>query len=162
MPRKCETAGVEPTETLRERSIEHAFVLASALLGPLLLVAFGLWLAPDARGYGTHEKLGLPPCMFMKWFHVPCPGCGVTTSVALAAHGRILDSARNQPFGLFVALMIPAAAIWALVGHFRGRDLYRDLTSIRLGAWTWWLAGGLFAAWVYKVVVVLSASAHAA
>jgi hypothetical protein len=57
--------------------------------------------------------------------------------------------------------MIPAAAVWALVGHFRGRDLYRDLTSVRLGAWTWWLAGGLFAAWVYKVVVVLSASAHA-
>jgi hypothetical protein len=149
---------MEPTETLRGRSIEHAFVLVAALLAPLLLVAFGLWLAPDARGYGTHEKLGLPPCAMMKWLHVPCPGCGVTTSVALAAHGRILDSARTQPFGLLVALAIPAAAILAIAGHFRGRDLYRDLTSIRLGAWTWWLAGGLAAAWVYKIVVVLSGS----
>ncbi len=150
---------MEPTETLSGRSTEHAFVLAAALLGPLLLVAFGLWLAPDARGYGTHEKLGLPPCVMMKWLHVPCPGCGVTTSVALAAHGRILDSARTQPFGLLVALAIPAVAIWALASHVRGRDLYRDLTSIRLGAWTWWLAGAMALAWAYKIVVVLSASA---
>jgi hypothetical protein len=134
-------------------------VLAAFLAGPLLLAAFALWVAPDARGYGTHEKLGLPPCGLMEWFHVPCPGCGVTTSVALAARGRILDSARNQPFGLFVALAIPAAAIWALAGHLRGRDLYRDVTSIRLGAWTWWLAGAIAAAWAYKIVVVLGAGA---
>jgi|RhiMethySRZTD1v2_1073278.scaffolds.fasta_scaffold496274_2 hypothetical protein len=145
-------------ETRRARSVEHGFVLAAALAAPLLLVGFGLWLAPDARGYGTHEKLGLPPCVMMEWFHLPCPGCGVTTSVALAAHGRILDAARNQPFGLFVALAIPAAAIWALVGHFRGRDLYRDLVSIRLGAWAWWLAGGIAAAWAYKIAVVLSSA----
>ena len=144
------------TDCARRRSIEHGFVLFAALSAPLLLAAFGLWLAPDARGYGTHEKLGLPPCVMMKWFHVPCPGCGVTTAVALAAHGRILDSARTQPFGLLVALAIPAAAIWAIVGHLRGRDLYRDLTSIRLGAWTWWLAGVIALAWAYKIAVVFS------
>jgi hypothetical protein len=146
-------------ESAAGRSIEHGFVLATALSGPVFLLAFGLWLSPDPRGFGTHEKLGLPPCMFMKWFHLPCPGCGVTTSVALAAHGRILESAKTQPFGLLVALAIPAAAIWAIAGHLRGRDLYRDLTSIRLGAWTWWLAGVIALAWAYKIVVVLSASA---
>lgn len=145
-------------ETTRARTTEHAFVLAAALAAPLLLVGFGLWLAPDSRGYGTHEKLGLPPCVMMKWFHVPCPGCGVTTSVALAAHGRIFDAARTQPFGLFVALAIPAAALWAVAGHLRGRDLYRDLTSIRFGAWAWWLAGGIAAAWAYKIAVVLSSA----
>jgi hypothetical protein len=149
---------MDSTESAGHRSIEHGFVLGSLLLAPLLLVAFGVWLNPDPRGYGTHEKLGLPPCMMMKWFHVPCPGCGVTTSVALAAHGRILDSARTQPFGLLVALAIPAAAVWAIAGHLRGRDLYRDLNSIRLGAWTWWLAGAIAVAWAYKVVVVLSAA----
>jgi hypothetical protein len=147
---------MERMETARTRSIEHGLVLAAALLGPLLLVAFGAWLRPDPRGYGTHEKLGLPPCALMKWLHVPCPGCGVTTSVALAAHGRILDSARTQPFGLLVALAIPAVAIWAIAGHLRGRDLYRDLTSVRLGAWTWWLAGAIALAWAYKIAVVVS------
>jgi len=148
---------MEHTEPASGRSIEHVFVLAAALAAPLVLLGFGLWLAPDARGFGTHEKLGLPPCVLMKWFHVPCPGCGVTTAVALAAHGRILDSVKTQPFGLLVALAIPAAAIWAIVGHFRGRDLYRDLTSIRLGAWTWWLAAVIALAWAYKIAVVLSA-----
>ena len=148
---------MERIEPAHRRSIEHLFVLAAALAAPVVLVAFGAWLRPDPRGYGTHEKLGLPPCVMMKWLHVPCPGCGVTTAVALAAHGRILDSARTQPFGLLVPLAIPAAAIWAIVGHFRGRDLYRDLTSIKLGAWTWWLAAVIAAAWAYKMAVVLSA-----
>ncbi len=145
-------------EAVKRRSAEHGIVLAVFLLAPLLLVAFGAWLRPDPRGYGTHEKLGLPPCVMMEWFHVPCPGCGVTTSVALAAHGRIFDAARTQPFGLFVALAIPAAAVWAVAGHLRGRDLYRDLTSIRFGAWAWWLAGGVAAAWAYKIAVVLSSA----
>ena len=146
-------------ETTRARSIEHAFVLAAALAAPLLLLGFGLWLAPDSRGFGTHEKLGLPPCLLMEWFHVPCPGCGVTTSVALAAKGRFLESAKNQPFGLLVALAIPVAAVWALAGHLRGRDLYRDLMSIRVGAWTWWLAGAIALAWAYKFAVVVSTGA---
>lgn len=148
---------VEGAPAESRRSTEHGFVLAAALAGPLLLAAFAAWLSPDPRGYGTHEKLGLPPCVMMKWFHVPCPGCGVTTSVALAAHGRLLDAARTQPFGLLVALAIPAAAVWAVAAHLRGRDLWRDLTSIRLGAWTWWLAAAIAAAWAYKIAVVLSA-----
>ena len=143
-------------ETVRGRSIEHAFVLAACLAAPLLLLGFGLWLAPDARGFGTHEKLGLPPCLMMKWFHVPCPGCGVTTSVALAAHGRILDSLRNQPFGLLVALAIPAVAVWALAGHLRGRDLYRDLNGLRLRPWIWWVVAALAVSWVYKLALVLA------
>jgi len=137
------------------RSLEHGFVLAGALLGPVLLLLLGFFVSPDPRGFGTHEKLGLPPCVMMAWLHVPCPGCGVTTSVALAAHGRIWDSIRNQPFGFLVALSIPAAAIWAIAGHLRGRDLYRDLGSIRVGPWLLWLAGAVALSWFYKIAAVL-------
>jgi hypothetical protein len=139
------------------RSPEHGFVLAGALLGPVFLAVLAFLVAPDPRGYGTHEKLGLPPCAMMKWFHVPCPGCGVTTSVTLAAHARFFDAARTQPFGLVVALAIPLAAIWALAGHLRGRDLYRDLSAVRPGPWLWWLGGALALSWFYKLAVVLGA-----
>jgi hypothetical protein len=140
-----------------KRSPEHGFILAGALLGVVLLAVLAWFVAPDPRGYGTHEKLGLPPCAMMKWFHVPCPGCGVTTSVTLAAHARFLDAARTQPFGLVVAFAIPLAAVWALVGHFRGRDLYRDLVAVRLRPWLWWIGGALALSWFYKLAVVFGA-----
>lgn len=140
------------------RSFEHWIVLAGTFLGLALFFALACFVTPDPRGYGTHEKLGLPPCAMMKWLHVPCPGCGVTTSVALAAHARFLDAARTQPFGLVVALAIPLTAIWALAGHFRGRDLYRDLNAVRLGPWVWWLAGALALSWAYKIAIVLAAA----
>ena len=130
-------------------------MLAGALLGPVLLATLAWFVAPDPRGYGTHEKLGLPPCVMMKWLHVPCPGCGVTTSVTLAAHGQLVDAARTQPFGVIVALAIPLAALWALLGHFRGRDLYRDLNAVRLRPWLWVLGGALTLSWIYKLVCVL-------
>jgi len=137
------------------RSSEHWIVLGFALLGPVLLAVLAFFVSPDPRGHGTHEKLGLPPCAMMEWLRVPCPGCGVTTSVALAAHGRISDAARTQPFGLVVTLGIIVAAAWALAGHFRGRDLHRDLNAIRLAPWLWTLGGALALSWLYKIAVVL-------
>ena len=136
------------------RSNEHWIVLVGAFLGLVLLLVLACFVAPDPRGYGTHEKLGLPPCAMMKWFGVPCPGCGVTTSVTLATHARFLDAARTQPFGLVVALAIPLAAIWAVVGHLRGRDLYRDLNAVRPGPWLWWIGGALALSWFYKLALV--------
>lgn len=143
-----------PQPTGGKRSTEHWLVLAAAIATLGLLVAFAIWIEPDPRGFGTHEKLGLPACKMMEWWGIPCPGCGVTTSVDLAARGRFLDSIRNQPFGFVVALLLPAGALWAIVGHFRGRDLYRDLYDLRIGRWGIVLGLLLAAAWVYKIVMV--------
>jgi hypothetical protein len=139
------------------RQAEHWLVLLGAFSGIVLLAVFAFLVEPDQRGFGTHEKLGLPSCKMMEWFHVPCPGCGVTTSVALAARGRVWDSIRNQPFGLIVALSIPLAVAWAVRGHFRGRDLYRDLNAVRLGPWAIWLGAALAISWAYKIALVLGA-----
>ena len=118
---------------------------AVALAG---FVTFGLFIAPSPAGHGTHEKLGLPPCMTMKVLGIPCPGCGVTTSVALATRGHELAALRNQPFGFFVAIVGALLIPWALWGHFRGRDLWvelRRMTTRRvliavglLALFSWW------------------------
>ncbi|NBO19844.1 MAG: DUF2752 domain-containing protein, partial [Proteobacteria bacterium] len=53
------------------------------------------WLTPDARGLGTHEQLGLPPCGFYLWYGLPCPSCGMTTSwphFLTRQNSEILDS----------------------------------------------------------------------
>ena len=76
-------------------------------LGRLGLALLALWgfallggffvayrLEPDPRGFGTHQRLGLPPCTIRTVFGVPCPSCGMTTSFANLAKGHFVHAAR--------------------------------------------------------------------
>ncbi|MBL8860977.1 MAG: DUF2752 domain-containing protein [Planctomycetes bacterium] len=138
----------------RRRTVEHWLLLGLALAALGALLALGFVVEPDPRGFGTHEQLGFAPCRFLLLTGVPCPGCGVTTSVAHAARGDLAASLASQPFGLVVLLLAPAAAVYALVKHARGHDLAEVLRATRLG---WWAAGiGLaaLAAWAWKVAAM--------
>jgi hypothetical protein len=143
-----------PATTLTKRGLEHYLVLGLALGALAVLIVLGVFVEPDARGFGTHERLGLPPCKPMEWWNVPCPGCGVTTSVALAAHGALWSSFKNQPFGLLIACAIPVVAVWALNHHLRGRDLNVETSRIKLG-WPALVVGVLMVgSWIYKLARV--------
>lgn len=136
------------------RSREHRLVLLLALAAPLALLALGRLLEPDPRGWGTHEQLGFRACYPMAHWNVPCPGCGVTTAVALALHGAPLASLRAQPLGLVTLAGAGLVALWALRGHARGRDLFAELPGLpwkRLGAGLGALAA---CAWLYKLALV--------
>jgi hypothetical protein len=141
---------------VRARSKEHWIVLIGAFVALALFVALGFLVHPDERGFGTHEQLGLPSCKLMDWTGVPCPGCGVTTSVAFASRGHVLDALRTQPFGLVVALTIVALPVWALALHLSGQDLYRALQSRRAVKVGLALAVLLAIGWIYKLIVVLA------
>lgn len=119
------------------------------------MVLLAVVAQPDERGYGTHEQLGLAPCRMMQWTGVPCPGCGVTTSVTLAAQGHPLESLAVQPFGLLTAISLPLLALWALAVHLRGGDLYGRL-SARGGRAAKAALALMGLAWVYKLAVTLS------
>lgn len=136
------------------RSAEHGVLLAgvSAALGALAL--FGLFVKPDPRGFGTHEVLGLPPCLPMDRWNLPCPGCGVTTSVALAAHGQVVRSFLNQPFGALVALAVPVVFVWAWTLHLRGRDLRVELARLPAGLVGLGIVAVAALAWLYKFALV--------
>lgn len=79
--------------------------LALAIVCAFPLVV-GALITPSPSGMGTHRALGLPPCGFLMVTGRPCMTCGMTTSVALASRGRLLDSARVQPAGALVALVL--------------------------------------------------------
>jgi hypothetical protein len=129
-------------------------LLGGSLLATLAIVVLGLWIQPDPRGFGTHEQLGMSPCHFLAFTGLPCPGCGVTTSVALAAHGSFAQSFWNQPFGLLVTVVAPLAALVAVVQHARGRDLGETLRASRP---MWWATGlGLagVGSWIWKIAAM--------
>lgn len=121
-----------------------------------VLLVLGFAVSPAEEGYGTHEKFGLPPCTSMALFGVPCPGCGVTTSVSLASHGRLMDSFLTQPFGFLIALLGALSIPWALWGHFARRDLYAEFLRLVTKPTLIGLAVIVLAAWGYKLYVVLA------
>jgi hypothetical protein len=149
----AERADAEPG-TPPGRSREHRLVLAATLVGVLGIAVLGLVLTPDARGVGTHEQLGLPPCLTMELWNVPCPGCGVTTSLALASSGRFGASLANQPFGFALWLAGVLFIAWCWVQHARGRDLGVSLRSWRAARWFAAAGAVAVAAWIYKIALV--------
>jgi hypothetical protein len=134
---------IEPT-ALRIRGLLAAIPSLALLLTAALL-------HPRQSGYGTHEQLMLPPCGFLAQTGWPCLTCGMTTSVAAAAHGQIGLAMRAQPFG--VVLFLAAVALLAGGGWqaMTGTDVLRRM---RLGL-VWALVGmlGLLGGWIFKIVL---------
>jgi hypothetical protein len=109
-------------------------------------------LEPSPRGVGTHEQLGLPPCLFLKLTGLPCPSCGLTTSFAHAARLHFYEALVTQPFGLIACaaalLLVPTVGFlmhrrvpWARAFHARAtnRSLL-VLLALYLSSWAYKIA----------------------
>lgn len=142
-----------PATTVPRRAAASERIVAGAVAGSLLaLLIVSAWLTPDAEGAGTHTQLGLAPCPWPILLDKPCPTCGMTTSFALAAEGRLLSAAAVQPFGWLLAIGA-STAFWvglhvAATGSRAGRVFTGLLTprALMLGG------GGLAGAWLFKVL----------
>lgn len=88
-------------------------VAVGLLVAASSVLAVARRLKPSAAGYGTHTELGLPPCNFMRFTHLPCPSCGLTTCFAWAARFQFWNAFLANPFGviafLFTVALIPAS-----------------------------------------------------
>jgi hypothetical protein len=93
----------------------------------LSLLALAGVLTPDARGFGTHERMGLPPCTFRQLTGYRCPSCGMTTSWAHLVRGRAGDAFRDNVGGAMLGLATVILAPWALVSGWRGHWLWKPV-----------------------------------
>jgi hypothetical protein len=103
--------------------------LVVVTVGLIALFVVAWWLEPygfDGRPMvmGTHQQLGLPPCSFYRWTHLPCPSCGMTTSFAFLVRGDIGNSLRANAVGTVFALWILLMIPWNLLCAVRGRLLW--------------------------------------
>src|SRR4051812_11044491 len=94
-------------------------VLWSLLLVGGFVLAFSL--EPDPRFFGTHQRLGLPPCSFRDWFDLPCPSCGMTTCFAHFTRGQFSDAARANLAGLALAVLCAVQIPWCWWSAYQGR-----------------------------------------
>jgi len=101
--------------------------------------------------HGTHRQLGLPPCHFQTLFAMPCPSCGMTTSVSLCMHGDFDAAFRVNWAGVLVTVLGMGVTIslgMAAIGGWCPRWLTPDQ------AVQWFAIAGAAAACVRYVVLV--------
>ena len=119
--------------------------------GAATMLGVARWLTPSPTGVGTHEQLGLPACMFLKLTGIPCPSCGLTTSVAHAVRFEFAAAFAAQPFGLIVtgiaAVIIPVSLLM-LIQATSFENLVRGRRST---AMTYGLVSSYVLAWIYKI-----------
>ncbi len=83
---------------------------AAAALASGATLAGAAMLEPDARGYGTHEQLGLfDSCPAAR--SGECPSCGLVTSMVHGVRGNLVESLKAHGGGLPIVL----ALAWAFV-----------------------------------------------
>jgi len=132
--------------TTQDRLVNLTFIAIA-----VFLVTISALVTPSPTGMGTHERLGLPPCMFLKWTHIPCFSCGMTTSWAHMAHGNPWQALKAQPMGVALFVATVAAGLASLVYLFKGGTVERRFNRYgkraNIGFWA-----GLIGAWVYKIV----------
>lgn len=102
-------------------SANDRWAVAIVGVGLLTVLAVAFWLDPDPRGHGTHEQLGMPPCLTPLLFGIPCPFCGMTTAFSLMAHGRAVDAFTCHPIGALAFFVCIAFALVCAVAAVSGR-----------------------------------------
>jgi hypothetical protein len=140
----------EPGTSFRNDKILYAGLIS---LATITLVIARL-LTPSAKGYGTHQQLGLPPCIFFNLTGIPCPSCGLTTSVAHAARLQFYQAFLTQPFGLIV-FCLTVTCIPAFAYLIRRRISWREAIQLRGVHTLFYLLLTIYLlSWVYKIVMV--------
>ena len=137
------------------RPIAARAVAAVVLAGCVALLSAAVWVTPDARGLGSHQQLGYPPCTTVALLGYPCPTCGMTTAFAHVVRGELLSAFNAHPAGLVLALttilgcgvslgVLITARIW-VVNWYRVSPKWvaLALALLVLGGWAYKVAVGV-------------------
>jgi hypothetical protein len=134
------------------------YLLCAGLSAALLLTA--RLLRPSADGVGTHQQLGLLPCAFLHFTSIPCPGCGLTTSVAHAARLHFYESIITQPFG-FVIFISAALSIPLSIYFMRRRVPLSKINGLPgRNPLVYSMLALFILSWLYKIVVMKGLFGH--
>lgn len=95
--------------------------MAAFALALVVVLVVARTLTPDPRGFGTHTQLGLWPCAFKAATGTPCPTCGMTTSFAWYARGKVARSWGANPAGVALASTCVILVPWLLMVSARGQ-----------------------------------------
>ncbi|MEN6642056.1 MAG: DUF2752 domain-containing protein [Armatimonadia bacterium] len=119
----------------------------------LVVVVASFLLTPDPKGYGTHQQLFLPPCLFHLLTGLPCAFCGMTTGFALMARGQVsaaLSANLMAPVGFVLTVVV---GVLGLVAAICGRSFVPALVKHPRAPTVF--AVGLLVVWAANVILHL-------
>lgn len=124
-PRDAQDRGAAGPSSSRSRRLAAHHRLFAALVpaSVLVVVLCARFVIPAIWARPWLQQRLLQPCLLRTTTGIPCPFCGATRSVVLAAHGRLLDSARLHPAGIAVVLAGGVAGVWLAICAVSGYDL---------------------------------------
>ena len=109
------------------------------------------WLRPSVDGVGTHEALGVGPCIYWASTGRPCPTCGMTTAFSWMVRGRVVRAFGAQPAGAVLCLTVMGLGVVALVTVLTGRLWGVDWVRVTPGRVGWAVLLLVLGGWGYKV-----------
>lgn len=112
-------------------------ILPLAFIGVTLTAAV---LTPNPQGFGTHQKLGLPPCLFLLMTGWLCPSCGLTTSFTQLVHFHWIKAFSAHPLGPVFYLGFALLSLFSIFEFFGKKT---PLGSFLRGQHVNWVYGGL-------------------
>ena len=151
MPHNIVTSDPPETPGRRPRGVRLAGVLTA--LPCWAILAVGLSLTARSKGDGTHVQMGLPACRSMVVDGVPCPSCGLTTSITAAAHGDFAASAHANVFGTMLFFAIVLAGTFGILQAVSGRNILGRILRRRWWFFTGILVTGILAGWAIKLAI---------
>jgi|WetSurMetagenome_2_1015567.scaffolds.fasta_scaffold315490_2 hypothetical protein len=137
--------GANTEEVLRRRHL-----IAALLCAAPFLIGLCLRVSPEsATLWGLHA----PVCL-IRWLlpNIGCPGCGLVRSVALACHGKLMDSVTVNPAGMLVLVLSGCGFIMRSYIFLCGRMTARQFALLRAGRMM--LAAGVLAAWISRAASI--------
>ncbi len=124
----------------------------AVIIGCFWLISTAFSVQPDARGFGSHEQLGLEPCGYLKTHGHPCPTCGMTTSFAHTVRFQIPSALRANPAGTLLCLLVlvlPGILVHSMI---TSQPVSRFFIGKIGGYWIFIVIGILAASWAYKIL----------
>jgi hypothetical protein len=136
-----------PSSIARDASSRHLAARLACSAGAFALVAL-LPGATDALASATGSR-----CLMLAWLGIPCPGCGITTSLRALGAGNVVASLQANPAGVVVAAVLLGQGVLAATGLWRQSGPALDIHRW-LGRLDRVLAGGLGVAWIARIAAV--------
>jgi hypothetical protein len=141
-------AAVVPAWMARDAAVRHALArLGASLVAGALLIG---WPAlPRALADWVHAG-----CLWREMTGLPCPGCGITTSLAALGRGDLSAAWAANPSGLAIAALLVGQTIVTGVSALLAAHGAARAWHAAFGWFTWLdrsAVGGLMAVWLWRL-----------
>ena len=101
------------------RNIKHIMGVVMVLAIPFFIG----WMSPNIA-----DRPSL--CPVMVFWHIPCPGCGITKSVIFLYRGNIPLSIHYHPFGIILVIILIILLILSVIDTIKHTHLFDKFINL--------------------------------